>query len=159
MLTAEGKKAIDKDGLEKALKLVGNLATTNMVCFDPQGKIKKYATAEEILEEFYDVRYEYYQKRKAHVLHDLNQILERLSNQARFVLAIINKELVIQRRKKADIVADMRKQGYKPIPKLPKKAGEVDMGEEQEEEEEVPEADDAQGKDSGLSIPCSCDCS
>ena len=35
-----------------------------MVCFDPEGKIKKYATAEEILLDFYDARMEHYHRRK-----------------------------------------------------------------------------------------------
>ena len=76
-------------------------------------------------------------------------MLERLSNQARFVLAIISKELIIEKRRKADIVADMRKQGYKPIPKLPKKPDEVEAGANESEDEEVPDAQEAGAKDTG----------
>lgn len=47
-------------------------------------------------------------------------------------------------------MADMRKQGYKPIPKLPKKPDSTAVGELESEEEEVPEAVNAQGKDSGM---------
>lgn len=53
-----------KDGLEKTFKMTSKVSTSNMVCFDPAGKIKKYATTEEILLEFYDVRLEFYHKRK-----------------------------------------------------------------------------------------------
>lgn len=63
-LTAEGKSLVKKEGLEKALKLTSSLATTNMVCFDVNGKIKKYASPEEIVDDFYDVRLSYYMKRK-----------------------------------------------------------------------------------------------
>lgn len=63
-LTAEGKKLVAKEGLEKALKLTSSLATSNMVCFDAAGKIKKYASAEEIISDFYDLRLSYYMKRK-----------------------------------------------------------------------------------------------
>lgn len=35
-----------------------------MVCFDPAGKIKKYTTPEQILDDFYDIRLEHYHKRK-----------------------------------------------------------------------------------------------
>lgn len=63
-LTDKGKEAIEKDGLEKVFKVVGKVNTSNMVCFDPAGKIKKYATPEEIIGDFYDVRLEYYHKRK-----------------------------------------------------------------------------------------------
>lgn len=63
-LTAEGKALVKKEGLEKALKLTSSLATTNMVCFDVNGKIKKYASPEEIIDDFYDVRLSYYMRRK-----------------------------------------------------------------------------------------------
>lgn len=55
---------IKKDGLEKAFKCTGSIAISNMVCFDAEGKIKKYATPEEILLDFYDIRMDYYHKRK-----------------------------------------------------------------------------------------------
>ena len=51
-------------GLEKVLKLTSNLNTSNMVCFNREGKLKKYESAEEILKEFYPLRLEYYEKRK-----------------------------------------------------------------------------------------------
>jgi DNA topoisomerase II len=36
-----------------------------MKCFDFDGKIKRYSSPEEIIEEFYPKRLAYYQKRKA----------------------------------------------------------------------------------------------
>ena len=47
-LTAEGKKAIATAGVEKTFKLGGSIATSNMVCFDVEGKIKKYGSPEEV---------------------------------------------------------------------------------------------------------------
>jgi hypothetical protein len=64
-LTKEGQNAIAKEGVEKAFRLASSISTSNMVVFDFQGKIRKYATPEEILDDFYDVRLTYYQKRKA----------------------------------------------------------------------------------------------
>lgn len=72
-LTEKGKDAIKKEGLEKAFKVTGKISTSNMVMFDPQGKIKKYATPEEVVEDFYDVRLEYYHKRKVRSLHCLER--------------------------------------------------------------------------------------
>jgi hypothetical protein len=63
-LNPEGKKAIKNDGIEKTFKLASSFATTNMVCFDLNGKLRKYTSPEEILEEFYDERLMYYGKRK-----------------------------------------------------------------------------------------------
>jgi DNA topoisomerase II len=58
--------------------------------------------------------------------------LEKLSNQARFVKMIVNKELVVSNRKKADIVEDLRQKKFRPFPKVAKgkAAGETDEADE-----------------------------
>lgn len=143
-LTGAGKDAIKKDGLEKAFKCVGKLSTSNMVMFDPHGKIKKYTTPEEVIEDFYDIRLDYYHKRKAFLVDELTNIHEKISNQARFITMIIKKELVISNRKRAVIVAELRAKNFRPFPKVQKAivAGDVD------EEEEVEDINAEGGLDS-----------
>ncbi|OAV87385.1 hypothetical protein PTTG_29452 [Puccinia triticina 1-1 BBBD Race 1] len=138
-LTEKGKEAIKKEGAEKVFKLSGSLSINNMVCFDPLGKIKKYATPEQILDDFFDVRLACYQKRKEYLVNDLTLTYERLSNQARFVLMIIEKKLIVNNRKKADIVAELRKLEFRPFPMKPKvkTAGDPDQADEEGAEEEV----------------------
>jgi len=63
-LTQEQMRKARAEGLESKFKLVSSVATSNMVCFDPQGRIKKYSSPEEIVQEFYDLRLEFYRKRK-----------------------------------------------------------------------------------------------
>jgi DNA topoisomerase-2 len=145
-LTDKGKEAIERDGLEKTFKVAGKLNTSNMVCFDPAGKIKKYATPEDMVTDFYDVRLEYYHKRKKHLVADLELVHDRLSNQARFIQMIIKKELVLSNRKKKDIVAELRKKDFRPFPKVQKAhvAGDVDEageGEGLDEEEAGADSD------------------
>lgn len=136
-LTPAGREAVDKDGLEKVFKISSKLNVSNMVCFDPTGKIKKYATAEDIVSDFYDVRLEYYHKRKKHLVGELELVHDRLSNQARFIQMIVNKELVLSNRKRADIVAELRKKNFRPFPKVQKAhvAGDVDENGDGEEED------------------------
>ena len=50
--------------IQKLLKLNKTVKMTNMHLYNSQGKIKKYNSVKEILEEYYIVRLEYYQKRK-----------------------------------------------------------------------------------------------
>lgn len=57
-------QAAELEGFEKRFKLSTPLSTSNMVCFDLNGKIKKYTSAEEILIDFYHKRLEYYGLRK-----------------------------------------------------------------------------------------------
>ncbi len=62
----EMRKA-EAEGLEKYFRLAGSISTGNMVCFDLHGKIRKYTSAEEILDDFYPKRLEYYSLRKVRV--------------------------------------------------------------------------------------------
>jgi DNA topoisomerase-2 len=57
------KQALD-EGLEEKFKLTKTIATSNLVAFDREGRITKYATVEDILKEFYAVRIRLYEKRK-----------------------------------------------------------------------------------------------
>lgn len=64
---------------------------------------------------------------------------EKLSNQARFVKMIVNKELVVSNRKKADIIEELRQKKFRPFPKVTKAkaAGEAEDAEENDEAEEA----------------------
>ena len=52
------------EGLEEKFKLTTSIATSNLVAFDAEGRITKYATVEDIMKEFYGVRIKFYEKRK-----------------------------------------------------------------------------------------------
>ena len=63
-MTAKDLEKAEAQGLEEFFKLTTKMSTSNMICFDFEGKIKKYNAPEEIIEDFYPVRLKYYQKRK-----------------------------------------------------------------------------------------------
>ena len=65
---------------------------------------------------------------------------EKLTNQARFVQMIVKKELSVSGRKKADIVVELRKKGFRPFPKLTKAKA---AGEEEEVFDADPEEEEA----------------
>jgi DNA topoisomerase II len=50
--------------LEEKFKLSKSIATSNLVAFDAEGRIAKYATVEDIMKDFFRVRIMYYEKRK-----------------------------------------------------------------------------------------------
>jgi len=52
-------------GLAEFFKLTSKINTSNMICFDFDGKIRKYNSPEEIIDDFYPKWLAYYQKRKA----------------------------------------------------------------------------------------------
>src|SRR5690606_36743850 len=73
------------DSLHKTFKIQSTLSTTSMVLFDHNGCLRKYETPEEIINEFYPVRLEYYSKRKAYYEGILEAEALKLENQARFI--------------------------------------------------------------------------
>lgn len=137
------KIAVER-GLEETFKLSTTLATSNLVAFDAQGRIHKYETVLDIMEEFYNVRLRFYEKRKQHLLSEMQKELDRLSNQSRFIKMIIDGSLVVSRKKKKDLVAELKRLNFKPFPKVvdARKEGEFEAVVENDDESE--EADDAE---------------
>ena len=60
-------KAALEEGLEEKFKLTRSVATSNLVAFDAEGRITKYATVEDIMKEFFNVRIKFYEKRKVNL--------------------------------------------------------------------------------------------
>lgn len=64
-MAAKDLEKAEEQGLTEFFKLTSKINTSNMMAFNFEGKIQKYASPEEIIEEFYPQRLAYYQKRKA----------------------------------------------------------------------------------------------
>ena len=50
------------------------------------------------------------------MLDQLTEAFERVDNKVRFILAVVNGELLINNRKKSDILSELREKEYKPFP-------------------------------------------
>ena len=75
--------------------------------------------------------------------NELQLAFEKLTNQARFVQMIVDKDLTVSNRKKIDIVNELRKKKFWPFPKVLKAraAGETEEVAEEEQEEGAGESD------------------
>ena len=73
------------NGVHKLLKLTTTVSTTNMHMFDAKLKLHKYDSVEEIIDDFYGVRLNMYQKRKDYLVVDMEKKLVKLSNRARYI--------------------------------------------------------------------------
>jgi DNA topoisomerase-2 len=93
-------------------KLKGKISTTNMHLFDTEGCIKKFDTPEQIISFFYSVRLDFYEKRKAMLLANLQRERLKLSNKARFVEEVCTGVLVVSNRKRVDLLADLQDHGF-----------------------------------------------
>jgi len=104
MAPAAQSKGLTK--LEAALKMVSTkgLATTNMHLFDSSGRIKKYESPQEIIDEFCTVRLDGYVRRRAHLIAACAEEIKVLSNKARFIGMVNAEELKLGN--KSDEVLD-----------------------------------------------------
>uniref|UniRef100_A0A7S1ITT9 DNA topoisomerase 2 n=1 Tax=Eutreptiella gymnastica TaxID=73025 RepID=A0A7S1ITT9_9EUGL len=135
-------------GLEEKFKLRSSIPVSNLVCFDHNGSIAKYDSTKDIVEEFYQVRSEYYRKRKDLLIDKLTNDCEKLKNMVRFVTEVVSGSLVVMKRKKKDMLGDLKTRKYKAFPPevkrtIAKGAVDYDAQGEDDEGEEGAQGDDA----------------
>lgn len=125
----------DADSIDKYFKLSTTIQLSNMVLFDPQGKLKKYATVGEIIQDFYDVRIKYYDLRKQFMLSKIQREVEILQNKKRFIMAVINNEVDIKNTKSEAIVQQLIKKGFKAMKDItPVKSNKINIANNQQQQ-------------------------
>ncbi|RNF13364.1 DNA topoisomerase 2 [Trypanosoma conorhini] len=107
--------------VEEKLQLREYIHATNIIAFDREGQITKYFDAEAVLKEFYLVRLEYYAKRRDFLIGDLRAVASKLENMVRFVTEVVDGRLVVTRRRKRELLEELRQRGYAPFPPHQKK--------------------------------------
>lgn len=90
--------------LEKTFYLSNSINLTNMYLYDSTGHIKKYENVIEILEDFYDTRIIFYQKRKDHMLQILHNEIILLESKIKFIDLIISKKITLFNKSKDGII-------------------------------------------------------
>ncbi|ODQ67105.1 type II DNA topoisomerase, partial [Nadsonia fulvescens var. elongata DSM 6958] len=140
-LTEAEMRKTESIGFYERFKLNMSISLSNMIAFDAQNRIKKYASPEEIISDFYPIRLDFYQRRKDNLTNQLQNQLEKLSQQARFVKMIIEKELVVTKRKRDEIVKELQtlefpRIGKDGIPVFSRIADdEVELGDAEEDDD------------------------
>jgi DNA gyrase/topoisomerase IV, subunit A len=135
----------EKEGLLGHFKLKGSLSTSCMYLFDQEGRIIKYETPEEIISAFYDVRLEFYGKRKALLVDKLQTEQRKLSNKARFVEEVCTGDLVVSNRKRTVILAELQQRGYETFVPTAKDANNSEDEEDEAAEAQLSDAELAKG--------------
>jgi DNA topoisomerase-2 len=125
----------EKNGLCGKFKLTGSLSTSNMTLFDKKGRITRYEKPEDILFAFYELRLDYYSRRKELLLKNLKWDQKMLSNKARFVEEVCSGDLVVSNRKRTDILADLQERGYDLLQKEDTNKTDEDSDEETDDTE------------------------
>ena len=99
---------IKKKKLDDVLKMCER-ETENFTTLDEFGKLKIFESASDIVKYFVEFRSRYYEIRKQKMLSNLRDELLVLDNRARFIKMIIDNELSINGRKKAELESDLDK--------------------------------------------------
>jgi DNA topoisomerase II len=89
-------------------KLISTFRLTNMVAFDSAGKIRRYTSVGEIIEEFIGSRLGAYRKRKIHKLASLRSHLLEMQAKRKFIMAVIDGTLIIGKTEDLDLLADLQ---------------------------------------------------
>ncbi|KAG2389063.1 hypothetical protein C9374_014463 [Naegleria lovaniensis] len=139
MTDSQMKKA-EQEGFYEYFKLYKKFATTNMVLFAEDGTLNEYDSVTDILKQFYPIRLKYYNKRKDYMLEKLRKELDMLSNKVRFITEVINGTIEMKRRKKEDLLKELKTKKYTAYPK-DKKISTGDVADEDENEEDGSEND------------------
>ncbi|XRB21036.1 DNA topoisomerase 2 [Pseudoscourfieldia marina] len=129
-MTEAQMEKVEAAGLWKTFKLSTQMSTSNMNLFAADGRIKKYATPEAIIEDFYNARLKLYEARKAAQLASAEAEMVKLSAMAKFILAVCDGKLTLAKKAKAQIEKELEKMG---LPRLKVAADEDDDEEEDDE--------------------------
>jgi DNA topoisomerase-2 len=99
----------------KTYHLTSRVSINNMHLYSTEGKLTKYITVRDIFDEYYKHRHELYAKRREYQLDELKNELDIISNKARFILMVVNDELIVNKRKKTELETDLAENDF---PKL-----------------------------------------
>lgn len=92
------------NGVHKLLKLSTTVSLTNMNMFDKDKRLKKYAEVTEIIDAYYEVRMNFYKKRKDYLLVEEQKKLTKISNKARFIMMNISGEIELRKKSNQQVI-------------------------------------------------------
>jgi DNA topoisomerase-2 len=120
--TEEGYDAVKENvaGFEKRFKLTTSWKTTNMTCFDTEFRLVKYPTVGDMMEAFVEKRLPMYEARRQHQMEALKRQMVELDAKRRFIQAILEERLVIQKRTDEEIVAGLKACEIPPLSNVEK---------------------------------------
>ena len=95
--------------------LTNTIKLTNLVLYNNEGKLYKYNSQYDILRDFYDIRKLKYKERQEKYIQILENLLNILFYKIKFINEYINRDIIIERKKKIEIIQQLIDRGY---PKL-----------------------------------------
>ena len=83
-----------------------------MHAFNYEEKLRKYNTTQEIIDDYYAIRIQYYKIRKEYILEQLAKELIVLSNKARYILGNLDNTIDLRKKTRNDITNLLEKMKF-----------------------------------------------
>jgi len=112
--------AMDDDELMKTLGLISSISTSNMWLFDHDDKLRKYETAMDIIDDYYDIRLKMYGKRKDIMIKELEESIQYQTSKIKFMTIIKNMDIVKECQDEEALTKKLHETHGIPIEYIPK---------------------------------------
>ena len=103
---------INSGTFDKEFKLTRMFSTNNMYLFNEDLVLSKYMDPNDILLDFFDIRLEYYSKRRDYLIAKIKRDLEILQAKARFIHQYMTGEIIIHKKSIHDILNQLDQQKF-----------------------------------------------
>ena len=100
---------------EKKYRMNVAIRTSNMVAFDSRGKIRRFNSVGEILEDFYGARLDAYERRKLSELRRMDAEILELRARLKFIEAILSGALIVANVEDDVLLAGLKKLALPPL--------------------------------------------
>lgn len=95
------------------LKLERRFTMSNMVTLDLNNKPQHHKNVREMLEDFYEIRLSFYEKRKEYVINNKKKLIDDLERKIKFIELYLNRKIIIDgKTKEAEIFKQMNNYGF-----------------------------------------------
>jgi DNA topoisomerase-2 len=100
------------NGIHKLLKLSTTNTTTNMHLFDAEDKLRKYENISDIIDDYFEMRLSFFQKRKNYLIDTLEHEIKLLTNKANYIKENIDGTIDLRKKKKEEIIQILEDKNY-----------------------------------------------
>jgi DNA topoisomerase-2 len=114
-MLSKNSNAYGTNDLENKLKLITTKSTSNLHLFDSEQRMRKFDKVEDIVEDYFPVRLQYYKKRKDNMIAKMQREVMVLHNKARFIEEQCEDKLDLRRKKKNEVNELLTQRGYDKI--------------------------------------------
>lgn len=108
-IAKESMELLSDDDLVRIFELTSKIRISNMHLFDINGKIKKYETQYDIIDDFFNCRLAFYDKRKSFIVERLENKKNYYDNTIKFLTLVVNKKIIINNKPMSEIIESLVK--------------------------------------------------